>query len=66
MSDCKDNSHRLVILACEHREMDEKIKELQSYPIANQLQIQRLKKEKLRLKDALDRLRSQQIPDIDA
>lgn len=66
MSSNKENTHQIAILACEHRAMDEKIKELQLSPTDNQLQIQRLKKEKLRLKDLLTRLKSQQIPDIDA
>lgn len=66
MSDSKESGCRLAILACEHRALDEKIKELQSSPVVNQLQIQRLKKEKLRLKDLISRLKSQQIPDIDA
>jgi hypothetical protein len=39
---------------------------MQSYPYQNQILLQRLKKEKLRLKDAIERLKDDMIPDLDA
>ncbi len=44
---------RLVVLQGKHRALDEKIRSLQAQPYHNQLLIQRLKKEKLRLKDLI-------------
>jgi len=35
-------------------------------PYANQIQLRRLKREKLQIKDAIQRIRSQMIPDLDA
>ncbi len=40
--------------------------ELQGQPYQNQLLIQRLKKEKLRTKDAIARLKDEMVPDINA
>ena len=40
--------------------------EMQTYPYQNQILLQRLKKEKLRLKDAIERLKDEMIPDLDA
>lgn len=57
---------QLVALQQKHRELDEQIVELESFPYRDQLQLQRLKKEKLRLKDTIQRLRTMLIPDLDA
>ena len=57
---------RLMTLHARHRSLDEKIINLQSQPYQNQLLIQRLKKEKLRLKDVIERLRDDMIPDLNA
>ncbi len=57
---------RLMTLQARHRSLDEKITNLQSQPYQNQLLIQRLKKEKLRLKDVIERLRDDMIPDLNA
>lgn len=57
---------RLLNLQAKHRELDEKIQELLSYPYQNQILLQRLKKEKLRLKDAIVRLKDDMIPDLNA
>ncbi len=43
-----------------------KIAELHSYPYQNQILLQRLKKEKLRLKDAIEYLKDEMIPDLNA
>lgn len=57
---------RLLQLQSRHRTMDARITEMQSYPYQNQILLQRLKKEKLRLKDAIERLKDEMIPDLDA
>lgn len=50
----------------QHRVLDDKIIDLQSRPWQNQLLVQRLKKEKLRLKEAIERLKDEMIPDLNA
>ena len=57
---------RLMELQTKHRALDTKIAELHSYPYQNQILLQRLKKEKLRLKDAIERLKDDMIPDLNA
>jgi hypothetical protein len=57
---------RLLELQTRHRALDTKIAELHSYPYQNQILLQRLKKEKLRLKDAIERLKDDMIPDLNA
>ena len=57
---------RLMELQSKHRALDNKISELYSYPYQNQILLQRLKKEKLRLKDAIERLKDEMIPDLNA
>ena len=55
---------RLEALKSEHRDLDEVIDRLIENPPFDQLQLQRLKKRKLGLKDQILRLESQLIPDI--
>ena len=57
---------RLMVLQSKHRGLDQKINELQLQPYNNQLLIQRLKKEKLRLRDAIERTKDEMIPDLNA
>jgi hypothetical protein len=57
---------RLLELQTKHRSLDTRIAELHSYPYQNQILLQRLKKEKLRLKDAIERLKDEMIPDLNA
>jgi hypothetical protein len=57
---------RLLNLQAKHRELDGRIAELHGYPYQNQILLQRLKKEKLRLKDAIARLKDEMIPDLNA
>lgn len=56
----------LLELQSKHRALDHRITELYSYPYQNQILLQRLKKEKLRLKDAIERLKDEMIPDLNA
>ncbi len=55
---------RLVELQSEHRDLDDVIARLTERAPVDQLQIQRLKKRKLALKDEISRLESQLLPDI--
>jgi len=50
----------------EHRMLDNEISCLQEKPYFDQLLVQRLKKRKLWLKDAMVRIESRLIPDLDA
>jgi hypothetical protein len=55
---------RLVRLRTEHRDLDAAIEALRATPAPDQLQIARLKKRKLRLRDEIAALEDQLIPDI--
>lgn len=57
---------RLLDLQSKHRALDNKITEMYQFPYQNQILLQRLKKEKLRLKDAIERLKDEMIPDLNA
>ena len=56
----------LAELKQEHRELDTAIQELEHQLNSNQLEISRLKRQKLKLKDAITRLESNLIPDLHA
>ncbi|MDD7971760.1 YdcH family protein [Roseinatronobacter alkalisoli] len=55
---------KLEVLRQKHRDLDEAIDALQEKGSAQQLTIQRLKKEKLRLKDQISRITDELTPDI--
>jgi hypothetical protein len=55
---------KLATLRMEHRDLDDIIQRLTGQFPLDQLQIQRLKKRKLLLKDLIARLESQLVPDI--
>ena len=55
---------RIVELGVEHRDLDEVIARLTSDPSPDELQLRRLKKRKLWLKDEITRLQMQITPDI--
>ena len=55
---------RLHALEIEHHDLDDVIIRLAGDPTQDQLQLQRLKKRKLILKDQIQRLRARLIPDI--
>ena len=57
---------KLVELRQEHRDLDLAIARLAEDPAVDQLQLSRLKKRKLKLKDWVSYLESKLIPDIDA
>jgi len=55
---------RLQALEIEHHDLDDVIDRLVGEPGQDRLQLQRLKKRKLLLKDQIQRLRTRLIPDI--
>jgi len=57
---------RLAALQLEHRDLDDAIHRLTEGVYVDQLQLRRMKKRKLVLKDAIARLESMLIPDLDA
>jgi len=64
--DTEQVERRIEALTLEHRDLDDVIFHLQALPTADRLQIQRLKKRKLVIKDMIEKLRDQLIPDLDA
>ncbi len=62
----KSIQKRIMELQIEHRDLDEIVTRLSEDPCVDQLQLTRLKKRKLLLKDQISRLKSQLIPDLDA
>ena len=59
-----ERAARLAHLRMEHRDLDAAIEALRGLSAPDQLQIARLKKRKLRLKDEIMMLEDQMIPDI--
>jgi hypothetical protein len=57
---------RLRELRIEHRDLDDVISRLSMEVYVDELQLRRLKKHKLLLKDQIARLESQLIPDMNA
>jgi hypothetical protein len=58
--------HKLRSLRIEHRDLDEVITRLQLDYSVDELQLKRLKRRKLMLKDQITRLESELIPDLNA
>jgi len=59
-----DPGSLLEELRTEHRQLDEQIRHLTSEPIGDQLEIARLKRRKLLLKDQIQRFLDSSVPDI--
>ncbi len=57
---------KLEELRLQHRDLDDAIRALEQNSYVDQLQLRRLKKRKLQIKDYVARLESQLIPDLDA
>ncbi|WP_206605643.1 YdcH family protein [Pelagibaculum spongiae] len=58
--------YQLKELRVEHRDLDHAIHLLQEAPYIDQLQVKRMKKRKLLLRDTIERLESELIPDLNA
>jgi hypothetical protein len=59
-------ARRLAELREEHRDLDAAIAKLVADPAGDQLQLSRLKKRKLKLKDMIAYFEDKLIPDLDA
>jgi len=66
MSEQEALRQKLVGLELEHRDLDDVIARLTERAPYDQLQLQRLKKRKLVLKDQMSRIEDQLLPDISA
>ena len=65
-TDPSDIARMLVELKVEHRDLDEVIARLSHDTATDQLQLVRMKKRKLKIKDMIAYLESKLIPDLDA
>jgi hypothetical protein len=54
----------LEALRAEHRDLDERIRMLSAEPIGDQLELARLKRRKLQLKDMIQSIIDASVPDI--
>jgi len=71
MSDLDNNDlielyQQLEAMRLEHRDLDAAINALQEHHYPDQIQLTRMKKRKLMLKDSISRLESKLIPDLNA
>ncbi len=66
VEDTETIKQRLAELRAEHRALDDFITSLTENVYVNQLQLRRLKKRKLLLKDMIAKYESKLIPDLDA
>ena len=64
MNDDETAAQQLAALQLEHRALDDEIAERIAAGTTDQLELARLKKRKLRLKDEIERLRDRSVPDI--
>lgn len=64
MDDEDELREKLVELQSEHRDLDDIIEKMLSHQPVDFIQMQRLKKRKLILKDMIQKLESQLLPDI--
>lgn len=60
----QDPESRLAMLRTEHRDLDSAIEALSVMVASDDIQLHRLKKRKLRLKDEIAQLEDLKIPDI--
>ena len=63
-SAAQDPASRLATLRMEHRDLDVAIEALRRMAAPDQLQLARLKKRKLRLKDEIALMEDMRVPDI--
>jgi hypothetical protein len=66
LEDEENLRHRLDELVLEHRDLDDSISALSQQAFVDQIQMGRLKKRKLKLKDQIEKIRSKLIPDLNA
>ena len=66
LSDVRTLRLKMLELEAEHRELDHLIEQLQESGSRDELQIRRLKKRKLQIKDKIAQLQVQLSPDVPA
>lgn len=66
ITDIEHTKHRLVELRVEHRDLDDVIARLVKDPLVDELELKRLKKRKLQIKDMISHLENKLIPDLNA
>ena len=66
MESAEEIKRRISELNVEHRDLDRAIEALEENPLYDELQLKRLKKRKLMLKDQIFMLQRQLVPDIPA
>ena len=59
-------SAQILAMQTKHRQIDNEISRLYDFAFVDQLEIQRLKKRKLRLKNTIESLKRLLIPDLNA
>ncbi len=64
MEDEDELREKLIELKSEHQDLDDIIDKMMAHQPVDFIQIQRLKKRKLALKDIIQKLESQLLPDI--
>ncbi|HEY1991894.1 MAG TPA: YdcH family protein [Gammaproteobacteria bacterium] len=64
--DARKIREQIIQLKLEHHDLDVAIMRLAADPTSDELQVSRMKKRKLQLKDYIARLESMLIPDLDA
>ena len=64
MEDITELEEKLVELQHEHKDLDDIIDRLRNTPPVDFLQMKRLQKKKLQLKDMIQKIKSELIPDI--
>ena len=64
MEDIEELEEKLILLEREHKDLDEIIDRLRNAPPVDFFQMKRLQKKKLMLKDQIQRIKSEIIPDI--
>jgi hypothetical protein len=62
--DLAELEEKLILLEQEHKDLDEIIDRLRNTPPVDFLQVKRLQKKKLMIKDQIQRIRSTMLPDI--
>jgi len=66
MRDADSLKHRIAELQIEHRGLDRAIQLLAGDPVRDEMQVRRLKKRKLQIKDTIVLLQMQLTPDVPA
>lgn len=64
MNELDDLKYKLARLQMAHKDLDDQLRALMQGPSPNIMHVQRMKKEKLSLKEQIDKIENDLIPDI--